>query len=322
MDTDTRTGGAGGSASKKAVRRGAAGKLGLGLLLNTGMDLLSEKGPGFIEGAKKVAVNSASWVGEKRSKIIEAGKNWAGENGPKLLDKGKSFLGESGSKMMDMGKSLISGGGLASLAKNGNLLGKGIKLIGKNLPGPLGLVGDAAAIATADSKKDRVKATTSAVLSAAGGVIGGVIGSVVPGAGTAIGATLGSIGGDFLGNKVGGFLYDKFFSKKDKAESQNKNTAMSSTAASVSKGTSNISKFPQAVPFPATNVGSVQGGYRNRQGEGEQKQNSKPYQINVSLSQGALNLTVNKDEINYDELAKAAGQKIANEVRFAMQNLK
>lgn len=50
--------------------------------------------------------------------------------------------------------------------------------------------------------------------------------------------------------------------------------------------------------------------------------NKSQSSINVSVSQGAVNLTVNKDEINYDELAKKAGLKIANEVRFAMQNLK
>lgn len=72
---------------------------------------------------------------------------------------------------------------------------------------------------------------------------------------------------------------------------------------------------PDAVlpPFASNQINSPEKTYS--------KENTG-YQINVSVAQGALNLTVNKDEINYDELAQKAGWKIANEVRFAMQNLK
>lgn len=323
-----RTGRIGGSAGRKTFGKGAAAGLGLSMLMNTGIDLLTENGPSLLEGAKNLAgkgissiKKGASRLGENGSKFINTGKNWIVEKGPKLMDKGKSLIGGKVPKLMDVGKSLIGGNGLSSLMKGAGWLGKGAKFIGKNLPGPLGLVGDAAAIATAGSKKNRFKATGSAVLSTAGGVVGGMIGSVIPGAGTVIGATLGSIAGDFLGNKVGGFLHDTFFSKKNKA-SLNTSKAMNTPAASLSQSASNQAMSPQTASIPDTNGLRTYRRFGNGRNEGVQKQSSTPFQINVSLSQGALNLTVNKDEINYDELAKAAGLRIANEVRFAMQNLK
>ncbi|MNI31190.1 hypothetical protein D3C73_850650 [compost metagenome] len=54
----------------------------------------------------------------------------------------------------------------------------------------------------------------------------------------------------------------------------------------------------------------------------QQSNVNSPQQINVSVAKDAVNLTVNKDEINYDLLAELAGRKIASQVRFAMQNVK
>lgn len=47
-----------------------------------------------------------------------------------------------------------------------------------------------------------------------------------------------------------------------------------------------------------------------------------PNPINVTISPGALSLTVNKDEINYKELAEKMGIKLADAMRMAMQNVK
>lgn len=130
--------------------------------------------------------------------------------------------------LLNTGIDMIGGGGLPDLITKGagkvdkfggKLLGKAGGLIGKigkgiKLPGPLGLMANASAIATAKNNKDRVKATTSAVASSIGGLVGGALGSVIPVAGTAIGATLGSMAGDFVGNQLGGWMYNIFSKKK------------------------------------------------------------------------------------------------------------
>jgi len=43
--------------------------------------------------------------------------------------------------------------------------------------------------------------------------------------------------------------------------------------------------------------------------------------VNVSVTPGAINLTIQKDEINYDDIAQKTGSMIANQVRFAMMNM-
>lgn len=243
--------------------KGSLKKIGVGLLLSTGGDLL------------------------------------AGSGLPELITKGAGKVDQFGSKLLGKAGGLIG------------KIGKGIKL-----PGTLGLLSDASAIASADNNKDRLKATTSAVASSIGGLIGGALGSIIPFAGTAVGATLGSMGGDFLGNHLGGWIYNLYSKKKEPAD---KKATPKSDSLSV-KDTLGLSAIPQMAPSLA-GINPYAGNV-SRQQDDAQKKASTPSQINVSLSQGAINLTVNKDEINYDELAKAAGWKIANEVRFAMQNLK
>ncbi|EOS57662.1 hypothetical protein [Paenibacillus barengoltzii] len=243
--------------------KGSLKKIGVGLLLSTGGDLL------------------------------------AGSGLPELITKGAGKVDQFGAKLLGKAGGLIG------------KIGKGIKL-----PGPLGLLSNASAIASADNNKDRLKATTSAVVSSIGGLIGGALGSIIPFAGTAVGATLGSMGGDFLGNHLGGWIYNLYSKKKEPAD---KKATPKPDSLSV-KDTLGLSAIPQMAPSLA-GINPYAGNV-SRQQDDAQKKASPPSQINVSLSQGAINLTVNKDEINYDELAKAAGWKIANEVRFAMQNLK
>ncbi|GJM68464.1 hypothetical protein HMSSN036_06800 [Paenibacillus macerans] len=109
-DFGRRTGRVGGSAGRRTLGRGSIGQMGLGLLMDTGIDLLTEKGPGLLEGVKNFAGKSASWVGE---------------NGPKLLEKGKSLIGGKVPNLMELGKSLTDVSGLTSLVKGAGWLGKG-----------------------------------------------------------------------------------------------------------------------------------------------------------------------------------------------------
>lgn len=43
--------------------------------------------------------------------------------------------------------------------------------------------------------------------------------------------------------------------------------------------------------------------------------------VNVTIPSGAVNLTVNKDELDYEKIGNISAQKIANEVRLAIQNM-
>ncbi|MFD1176904.1 hypothetical protein ACFQ3W_11415 [Paenibacillus puldeungensis] len=368
-----RFGGVGGAAGKAALGRGAAGKIGLGLLMNTGVNFLSDEGPDLLSGAKDLAgkgVSSvkkgASWLGEKGSNLLSKGAGWLGkgigklakfspvsllktganfvsEKGPGLLEgakdlagkgvssvkEGASWLGEKGSNLLGKGTGWLGKG----LGKVGGWLGKGAKFLGKaaksvKLPGPAKWVSDIVSVATAGSGRDRVKAITSGIFSAIGGTLGGSAGSfILPGAGTAGGAMLGSAAGDYVGGKVGNFVSDLFFGKEKKspkvAKAANQTPSKISAKSAPALGLrmpalARVPAFPMMGSFPVPAIG----GNRTAKEDGKARKESAPAPINVSVSQGAVNLTVNKDEINYDELAKKAGLKIANEVRFAMQNLK
>ncbi len=43
--------------------------------------------------------------------------------------------------------------------------------------------------------------------------------------------------------------------------------------------------------------------------------------VNVTIPSGAVNLTINKDELDYEKIGNISAQKIASEVRLAMQNM-
>ncbi|MNI35122.1 hypothetical protein D3C73_891330 [compost metagenome] len=235
-------------------------------------------------------------------------------NAPELLEKGKEQLGKGSSWLKENGSKVLK--------KSGKWLGRGAKWLGKAgklLPGPAGLLMDVGNIAAADSKRDKTRAAGSAALSIAGGAIGGAIGSIIPGAGTVIGATLGSIAGDFIGDKLGGFFYDKF-SKKSK---KNKGKGIPPSTGGLSMvGASVAGLSSSTFSRKAEGYQEFQPSNLNLSQSYGQATNIAPQQINVSVDKDAINLTVNKDEINYEFLAELAGQKIASQVRFAMQNVR
>ncbi|WP_435924661.1 hypothetical protein [Paenibacillus sp. DYY-L-2] len=244
--------------------------------------------------------------------LIGGGLSLLDKNGPAILEGGKNALAKGATFVKENTPNLLE--------KTGGWLKGGAKFLGKvgkaiDLPGPAGLLLDAGTIATAGSKRDKTKATASAALSAAGGAIGGAIGSIIPGAGTIVGATLGSMAGDFLGGKLGGFLYDKFSKKKKKKDmatgtdnlALNNNAVNNNAVNSLPKQIASKST-EQWRPFNAANLNYYQG-------------TATSPQINVTLPKGSVSLTVNKDEINYEEIGKVTAQKITNEIRLAMQNV-
>ncbi|WP_018752586.1 hypothetical protein [Paenibacillus sanguinis] len=292
---------------------GSLKKLGGGLLAGSGVEALGRLGPKLLGGAKGIWDKVGGGLGKA---------------GPKLLDGAKGIWNtavpavKSGtSKMLKQGSSLL-GKGSKWIGKGLGYGAKGMKYIGKNIPFIGGLV-DAALIATADSNEERVRATTSAIVSTIGGFAGGALGSLLPGAGTAIGATAGAIGGDVLGDKLGGYIYNKFFNKKDSAD----NTANSATVAVSSPSKSNQVVSPRLVQA-STNELNYGTSLAYQQGQFPPNllplpaPPPPPRPFNVTLSPGALSLTVNKDEINYRELANKMGIQLADAMRMAMQNVK
>ncbi|WP_149094438.1 hypothetical protein [Paenibacillus terrae] len=95
---------------------------------------------------------------------------------------------------------------------------KGLGVSKKFISGPLGVLADAASIATSAPGKERAQAIGSTVGGAVGSTVGGAIGTfLLPGVGTAVGSYVGGLAGDFLGGKVGGWISDHGSEIKEKA---------------------------------------------------------------------------------------------------------
>ncbi|MGW8957530.1 hypothetical protein [Paenibacillus sp. NPDC055715] len=95
---------------------------------------------------------------------------------------------------------------------------KGLGVSKKFISGPLGVLADAASIATSASGKERAQAIGSTVGESVGSTVGGAIGTfLLPGVGTAVGSYVGGLAGDFLGGKVGGWISDHGSEIKEKA---------------------------------------------------------------------------------------------------------
>ncbi|WP_334077364.1 hypothetical protein [Paenibacillus sanfengchensis] len=282
----------------------------VGSWLSDGMNSLKNTGANWLQNGKTRVVNGVSTLKEKSSGFLKKGGAWIGNGFSWLKEKGSGLLSKGGD-WVGKGVSFAKEKGSNLLKQAGGWFGKGMKFMGKlKLPGPLGLLTDVGAFATAGSKRDKTKAVTSSLLSMAGGAVGGFFGSIVPGAGTAAGATLGSMAGDFLGDKLGGFLFDIF--KKPEKKSKAQAPAASADTPAMRKSLQRLPERPQ-IPSKKDETREFP--------VGTQGMPSAVPKINVVVSKGAVNLTINKDEINYDELAKLSGHKIANEVRLAMQNV-
>ncbi|RUT46436.1 hypothetical protein EJP82_11320 [Paenibacillus anaericanus] len=217
------------------------------------------------------------------------------------------------------------GENIKKLPKKGNgltkLLGKSSKFI--KMPGPLSLLMGVGNIATAGSKKDKFKAAASTILGGVGGVIGGALGTfVAPGIGTGVGAVAGSSGGDMLGEKLGGKIYEWIYGKEEPVKVKPSESSMKKIAekpdfnAMKSDRISDRQDFLSVGPelnAPIYNLMEYGNGTSLQQ---------KDTSNNFYISDGAVNLTVQKDEIDYDQIANMAGLQFANAVKHSMQNLK
>lgn len=206
--------------------------------------------------------------------------------------------------------------------KSLRFLGNVVTPVVKRLGGYAGVLMDGIEIFSAKPGRERYQKVTSAILGGVLGALGGGLGTltspVTGPVGPAVGSALGATVGGLLGDPLGSYIYDLFHGKIEQKPQAYSDRKM---APGVQGITPPEPYVPRVMGTPVPNYYEVPEELRSKIG-GPGYFNKPVAPVNVSLSQGALNLTVNKDEINYDELAKAAGWKIANEVRFAMQNLK
>ncbi|MEC0180213.1 hypothetical protein P4H61_01700 [Paenibacillus peoriae] len=119
------------------------------------------------------------------------------------------------------GETDIDASSVLDMVKDSGLVekvSKGLGVSKKLISGPLGVLADAASIATSAPGKERAQAIGSTVGGAVGSSVGGAIGTfLLPGVGTAVGSYVGGLAGDFLGGKVGGWISDHGSEIKEKA---------------------------------------------------------------------------------------------------------
>lgn len=217
---------------------------------------------------------------------------------------------------------------------------------------------DATNIITAESGKERSKAVGSSIGSSIGAGVGGFFGTLLlPGYGTAAGAILGGDLGSGAGQWVAGIVHDLIYGKDSSTVSNNpefsfvKTNVKEKIMHSLEKqrvGAVATGILPTLIsstqPSPVGNIGIPGIGSSTRvppvpfgfvptpptpitptatmQKQPEvQKQILDPT-IQVNLPVGAVQLTVNQPELNYDQIASVVGTKITSSVQLAWQNTK
>lgn len=255
----------------------------------------SRKGTSISERFK----NTKKWISEKTdiSKPIKNVQNWAGES--KVLkpftEKGsvKKFFSKDGglskawnSLKTPKNNSFLAMGGIGGMGTLGGFGGSGSSKLLKTaakFAGPVGRIMDGVTIMTAKPGEERYKAVGGVAGAALLGGIGTAIGTPL------LGAALSVVGG-YAGEKVGGWIYNLKNKKKESLATKTQEATLEDQS--------------KASFVPVTTQSSTA--------------NS---QIQITLSPGTVNLTIQKDEINYDQIANVSARMIANEIRLAMQNV-
>ena len=208
------------------------------------VETVGNAGAGILGGTRDLWKSGSALFGGSDSGIVSGSKDvGGGATASMVKDLGSGNTVANAAPSSSPASNISAGTGKSGL---GSGLMKGL---GKRALGPLGLIADATAIATAKPGKERNQAIGSTVGGGIGSTIGGLVGSVIPVAGTMIGSTLGGTVGSFIGEKVGGAITgigDKFnegketvskwfsktfsFGKKDKEAAQPKEPPSSAAA--------------------------------------------------------------------------------------------
>lgn len=207
---------------------------------------------------------------------------------------------------------------------------------------------DVVEIATADPGRDRAEKIGGAIGGAIGGIGGTVLGSGFASALLAAGL---SVILTRTGELVGGGLYDAFTTEHEPIVYSDQIMAPSVQGVTrpekpqlyvartpvpdvvEEKVRSPVFKEFSPISFlkPIDYLSSFERYKKNQReandfsmgvqgSDGNQSKNNN-VSFNITLPPGAVNLTVNKDELNYEEISKVTARKITNEIRLAMQNI-
>lgn len=291
-------------------------------------------------------------IGEEyfKGEFENFGDDYLKAEGKKFTEAWKNSRGAVNSKQHKFIDSVKDG--LKSTAKNGSKVAKNLGW------GPTGLILDAAEIASAKSGRERAETIGGAVvgtLAGTGGVaLGGALslGAASPALGLIFGV-LGNRAGEWLGGK----LFDLFYpSSKPKATTYS-DRVMAPSIQGVT-GPEKPSRYIMGTPVP-DNPSNAQKKesrapkdsltkypeflkpieyispfekYENFKKEAYnfsigntsaevKSSKSNDISIQVSFSEGAFQVNNHKDELDINELSKITAQKLANEIRLAMQNV-
>ncbi|RED85305.1 hypothetical protein [Cohnella phaseoli] len=238
----------------------------------------------------------------------------------RVLGLGKKVLSKFGGAKVNsiVGLSAVSSSGILGsspigkgTAKAAGSIAKTALKIGGKAFAPLGLATRAISIFSAKPGKERNKAIGGALGgwggAAAGAAAGAAIGSVIPGIGTAIGGVvggaIGGLSGSAVGEKIGelatkasdtikdmgGKLKGFFFGSKKKEKEPNP-VALPTPAPVYSVGSSQPTSVPTSVP------------------------------ISVNVPYGAIQITVNSADIDYEQISNRIGGQLASSIQQAVEN--
>lgn len=226
--------------------------------------------------------------------------------------------GSDGLKSLETSKSPFKKGLGEAISEVIKPLSKFGKVLNKLGTGYVDVGIDVIDIASADPGRDRVKATTSAIMSGIGSLAGGILFSPLPG-GVLWGSALVSVLGGSAGEEVGDMIADWIYGKEESVpQSGNlkklgeKPDFKSIKADQLSDRQDFLSIGPESND-PIDNLMKFMNGLSSPQ---------KDTSNNFYISDGAVNLTIQKDEIDYAEIANLAGWQFADAVKYSMQNLK
>lgn len=284
--------------------------------------------------------NFLSKKGENAKKFIKGDSSW--KPVPDLT-KGIDYKGDKFNPISSLSQNAIKD------LPDTKFLSKFIKGNG------VGILMDAGSIALADSGKERSKAVGSAILSSVGTGIGSFLGSfVTPVLGTAAGGLLGGNLGSDAGEWLGGKVHDLFYGKESSTVSnithrrmlsENDKEKILRSIEEKRGGAVDTGVLPTvAPPARVSNIGIPGIGSSTRvpavpfgfvptpptpitptatmQAQPEvQKQVLDPT-IQVNLPVGAVQLTMNQPDLDYNKIASIVGMKISSSVQLAWQNTK
>jgi len=203
----------------------------------------------------------------------------------------KSLSGKAVDAAFSLGDQAFGGAKKLSLKSIGNgLLGGAGKLIK-----PLGFAMDVADIAKAKPGEERNRAIGRAVGGGVGSLVMGAIGTaILPGVGTAVLSAAGDMAGEWVGDKIGG--------------------AVSKIKKVWPFGKKNKKKAPEAVPAPSATISPLSPGL-------SPVPNVKPSSpVNVNIPTGAVQLTVQNPDIDYDAVALEIGTRMSLSIKQAVEN--